>query len=271
MKLFWILPCALVLGLAACASRDGGPSATGGTASSPASADMLTAYHWQLRQAVDGQGTQQPQWLPAQAGAPVQLTFKDRRLSVTGLCNALGAGYATEGSKMSISQVMGTMKMCPDQALMQYEQRLGARLPQVASWSMDSQGQNPVLTLRFQDDARWLLDGRPTHETQYGSAGETLFLEVAPQRVPCSHPLVAGKQCLQVREVQYDDAGVKRGYGPWEAFYDDIEGYDHQAGARAVLRVKRYTRANPPADAPRHAYVMDMVVESEVPRSNSRP
>jgi len=31
-----------------------------------------------------------------------------------------------------------------------------------------------------------------------------------------------------------------------------------------VLRLKRYRIANPPADAPSQAYVLDMVVESEL-------
>jgi len=40
----------------------------------------------------------------------------------------------------------------------------------------------PRLTLTFIDGTRWQLDGSPTAQTQYGSAGERIFLEVAPQR-----------------------------------------------------------------------------------------
>jgi len=39
-------------------------------------------------------------------------------------------------------------------------------------------------------------------------------------------------------------------------------GYTHEDGVRNVVRVKRYTIANPPADASSNAYVLDMVVES---------
>ena len=46
-----------------------------------------------------------------------------------------------------------------------------------------------------------------------------------------------------------------------------IEGYTFEPGIRNVLRVNRYSMANKngvlPADAPSHAYVLDMVVESE--------
>ena len=70
-------------------------------------------------------------------------------------------------------------------------------------------------------------------------------------------------QCLQVREVRYDDAGRKTTTGEWGNFYGSIEGYQHEPGIRNVLRIKRYTVQNPPADASRYAYVLDMMVESE--------
>ena len=44
----------------------------------------------------------------------------------------------------------------------------------------------------------------------------------------------------------------------------NIEGYTHEAGIRNVLRVKRFNVKNPPAGAPSVAYVLDIVVESEV-------
>ena len=70
-------------------------------------------------------------------------------------------------------------------------------------------------------------------------------------------------QCLQVREIQYDDKGLKIGApGEFQHFYDSIEGYQHEPGIRNVLRVDRYTVENPPADASNRAYVLDMVVES---------
>ena len=75
----------------------------------------------------------------------------------------------------------------------------------------------------------------------------------------------AGEGGLQVRELQYDDKGLKVGTpGAFEHFYDSIEGYTHEPGIRNVLRVDRYTVKNPPADASSSAYVLDMVVESEL-------
>ena len=50
--------------------------------------------------------------------------------------------------------------------------------------------------------------------------------------------------------------------GAFGNFYDRIEGYSHEPGIRNVLRVDRYTIKNPPADASKYAYVLDLVVES---------
>ena len=72
-------------------------------------------------------------------------------------------------------------------------------------------------------------------------------------------------QCLQVRELKYDKNGVAVGTpGEWQPLSQNIEGYTHEAGIRNVLRVKRFNVKNPPAGAPSTAYVLDLVVESEV-------
>jgi len=188
---------------------------------------------------------------------------------VAGLCNMLGGSYRVDGSRMAITRLVGTLRMCSDQALMKYEREVAERLPTVSGWEIldgsarPDAGAAPALKLTFADGSQWRLAGAPTDETRYGSAGETLFLEVAPELVPCRHPLIPDMQCMRVRTVRYDAAGVKQGYGDWQAFHGNIQGYTHTAGVRNVLRVKRYTVANAPADASRHAYVLDMAVETE--------
>ena len=65
--------------------------------------------------------------------------------------------------------------------------------------------------------------------------------------------------------TMFDENGLRVGEpGEWQNFYDEIEGFTHQPGTRNVLRVNRYTVANPPADGSSQAFVLDMVVESEL-------
>ena len=112
---------------------------------------------------------------------------------------------------------------------------------------------------------RLVFHGTPTPATRFGGPAERVFLEVAPETQPCSHPLIPDKQCLQTREIVFGEDGLRVGEpGEWQNFYGEIEGFTHQTGTRNVLRLDRYTLANPPADGSAHAYVLDMVVESEL-------
>src|SRR3546814_13236510 len=77
-----------------------------------------------------------------------------------------------------------------------------------------------------------LWTGEATAEARYGGEGETVFMEVAPQRIDCNHPMMPDYKCLQVREIRYDDSGVKQPPGEWEAFYGDIEGFERSEERR---------------------------------------
>ncbi|MGB3068564.1 MAG: META and DUF4377 domain-containing protein [Ottowia sp.] len=231
------------------------PTASSANAPSPA---QLKAYYWDLKAAYDGKG----QAWKSSAKPAMQLQFDDRQVSVRNLCNTMGASYTLNGSNIQVSRPMSTMKACADSELMAQEQRVGQLLPTAQRIDLRG-GEPPQLVLHFADGSRWEMAGTPTPQTQYGSAGERIFLEVAPQRVACNHPLIKDAQCLRVREIRYGDNGVKQGEGEWQLFYSEIEGYKHEPGIRNVLRVNRFKRQNVPADASAYAYVLDMVVESE--------
>lgn len=264
-----LLLTATVSVLSACAMNTNTTSAsntatTDSSATASSAANTLSAYHWDLTDARDAKGTVQTNWVPpkTRADAPLRLTFMDRLVVVSGLCNNMRAGYDLDGDKIKISGAASTMMACNDNGLMQYERAVGEQLPQASAWQITENPSGPVLTLRFADDSQWTLTGTPTDETRFGGTGEIQFLEVASQRVACSHPLIPNMQCLNVREIKYNDSGIQTSQGEWQAFYGEIEGYTHQPGVSNILRVKRYTRANVPADASSHAYVLDMVVQS---------
>ncbi len=252
---------ALAALMSACTSAPSQPAVPMPPTIAQHSAPDLVSYDWNLTAAFDAQGQPDGRWLLA-GREPLQLHFEDQRLSVRKLCNMLGAHFGTQGNDIQLTQTMSTKRACADQALMQLEDRVGALLPTMKRYQLRA-ASTPELQLWFADGSRWQLAGQPTPQTQYGGPGERIFLEVAPERVACSHGVMKNAQCLRVREIRYADNGVKQSVGEWQMFYDEIQGWQHEKGMRNVLRLHRYQVKNPPADASRYAYVLDMVVETE--------
>lgn len=260
-----ILPLAL---LAACSQPPANttaainPATTGTEATPPAlDAKWLQGQHWRLQGATGADG-KRIDALFVRADAPVTLDFNDGRLSVSNTCNHLGGGYTLAGSTLTVSAMASTLMACTDKALMALDQAVGSRLEGTLKAALNADG---TLALTTAKGDVLVFAPEPTAETRYGGPGETVFLEIGAKTAKCSHPLIPDYQCLQVREVKFDDKGLKQGTpGAFENFYGSIEGYTHEDGVRNVLRVKRFKIANPPADAPSQAYVLDMVVESAV-------
>ncbi len=252
------------------AAPTGQPAPAPAAASAPSATDaarLLEAYHWQLVAAFDADGQPARNWRQPERPA-LQVDFRDQRLTVRNLCNTIGAGYTLDGPAMKMERPVSTMKACTEPGLMALEQRVAAQLPKVQGYVLGTAQPTgkPTLTWRFSDGSRWDWIGQPTPATRYGSAGERAFLEVAPQKVGCNHPLMRDAMCLRVRELRYDADGRKQVAGDWRILQGGVEGYVHEAGIRNVLRVQRYSLARNgqlPADAPSHALVLDMVVESE--------
>lgn len=247
----------LVLALAACTSTQ--PPAND-PAQGPAAAGQLDAWHWHLGEAVDADGTRIDA-LFANRDQPLQLDFSQGRLSVSGGCNRIGGGYAQEAGVLRVGALMQTRMACA-QPLMDQDAAIAELLAgELALATRDSDP--PRLELVAADGSRLSFTGAPTADTRFGGPGERMFLEIAPQRVACNHPLIPDMQCLRVREVFFGDDGLKGGEpGQWQVLYGDIEGFEHQPGVRNVLRVYRYTRDPVPADASSIVYVHDMTVES---------
>lgn len=226
-------------------------------------AKMLAAYHWQLDNATDRDG-KRIEALFARPQQPLQLDFHDNRLDVANACNRIGGGYRIENGRLQLGRMMQTLMACADPKLAKLDEEITRRLQDKLRIDVRTGGSEPRLRLATGSGDTLDFAGLPTAQTRYGSAGETLFLEVEAQTQPCPHPLIRDKRCLKVRERRYDANGLVAGApGEWQLLYQNIEGYAHEPGLRCVLRVKRYPVKNPPADAPAQAYVLDMVVESE--------
>ncbi len=227
----------------------------------PELAAELPRFHWRLQEANAADGSR-IEALFARADKPVQLDFDKGRLAVSNTCNRMGGSYALAAGTLTVGRMASTMMACTDAKLMALDGEVGKRLEGALSLALAA-GDAPSLTLGNAVGDTLVFAGTPTPDTRYGGPGERIFLEIAAQTKPCSHPLMPDMQCLQTREIAYDDKGLKVGTpGAFGNFYDAIEGYTHEPGVRNVLRLQRYTRKDVPADASKYAYVLDMVVES---------
>ncbi|MGY0633522.1 DUF4377 domain-containing protein [Luteimonas sp. A478] len=257
----------LPLALAACSAQQPpaeprqppAPQPAAESSAAPGAAD-LGAWHWRLTDAVDATG-KRIDALFADPGQPLQLDFDEGRVGISGGCNQMGGSYQYEGASLQVSQLVQTQMACA-QPLMDQDAAISSLLQDDLVLATED-SDPPRMELTAADGSRLSFQGEPTADTRYGGPGERMFLEVAAQRQPCSHPLINDMQCLQVRELSYDDAGLRSGEpGEWQPLYEEIEGYQHQPGIRNVVRVYRYNRDPVPADASSIVYVHDMTVES---------
>lgn len=280
-----LMTIAIALALAACTPTNPPPAAD--TAATPAATDApnatnatdtttaidaaaLTGYTWTLTTATDAQGKRIDALFP-EGSEGLVLTFADGTASVTGGCNRMGGQFTLDApDQLTVGPLRTTMMACA-QPLMQADEAVASLLSAPVQIRI-SDGASPRLQLESATGETTSWIGTATAENRYGGPGETVFMEVAPQRIDCNHPMIADSQCLQVREIRYDESGIKQSPpGEWEPLYATIEGFEFQEGERKVLRLKKFTRDDAPADASSIIYVLDMVVESElVPAANAK-
>ena len=255
---------ASTLVLSACSSPSTGANvSTSAPASASASAGVssavLTGHHWALQSATNVQGQRIDAFFPSPA-KPMTLNFAEGRVNIAGGCNLRGGAYQINGGQLVVGPMPSTMMAC-EPPLMAADKSMANALAQPAAITVQP-GTPATLTLVTATNDKLVFTGTPTLASQHG-APTRVFLEVAPQKVACNHPLMPNAQCLQTREIQFNEQGLRVGQpGPWQVFQGDIQGFTFEPGYRSVLRVDRYTRANPPADASRYIFVLDMRVET---------
>jgi heat shock protein HslJ len=233
----------------------GGPGARTGLA------EVLEDHRWTLTSTTDADNQPVASLFPS-ADRPFVFTFAGSRLMVEGGCNGLRGGYQLGADGLLTTGPMISTQMACDAPLMAADKALSALLAAPVEVALVS-GPEPTLAMLAASGEALLLTGRMTPEAKYGPA-TTLFLEVGPERLPCDNAPTGDGLCLQVREIAFNDRGLREGTpGEFTAFPATIEGYTHQAGTRNVLRVKRFQPGGARADPGAGVFVLDLTVESQ--------
>ena len=221
----------------------------------------LQDHEWTLRAATDATG--KPVEALVVPGSPFVLRFDGARVAVQGGCNLLsGSWRLSPQNRLTVGRVASTQKAC-EPPLMAADTAMAAALAAPLEARVEA-GEPPTLHLVSAERQALSFSGRRTSKSLYG-APTRIFLEVAAQRAACTPAPPPAGTCLQVRELRFDDKGLRVGEpGPWQAFHGEIVGYTHQPGVSNVLRINRFKRPQPPADASAYVYELDLVVESRV-------
>ncbi len=204
------------------------------------------------------------QWSTSTGNAPkpLVLNFDDQgRLSIATSCNGMGSSWKVEHNQIVTGPLMGTLMACEPKAMQQESVAKDLFDNRKAPFILDlKDSQQPTLTIVSATGQKYVFTGTMTPESKYQTQAETIFLEISPETKPCTG--VAPQTCLQVREVKYNESGVKTQVDKdWTLFYDKIEGFTHTPNERQIIRVKRYEIKHPAADQSKYAYIHDMTVE----------
>ncbi|ENU30499.1 hypothetical protein F991_01635 [Acinetobacter sp. CIP-A165] len=213
--------------------------------------NVLTNYTWSYQ--------------PADTKRPIVLSFlANDRLSVDTGCNRLNTSWKIENGLIATGDGASTMMAC-NPALMKQEQFAGDLLQkrQIPFEVNASNLDQPTLVITDAKGQKYTFVGKMTAEAKYQTEPKTVFMEISPETKSCVG--VAPQTCMQVREIKYDDKGVKT-YADkdWSLYYGEIEGFEHNPNQRVIVRVKRFEIKNPAADQSSLADVLDMVVEQEI-------
>ncbi|MBB3922270.1 MULTISPECIES: META domain-containing protein [Xanthomonas] len=268
MRAVLFAPALLAAGVTACGSS-APPQAPGSSADAAAAEPATTssiaadnaplqaalrAQHWQLQQASDAHGTALRSLFVA-GTPPLQLDFSDHRIQVSQTCNALGADYSVAQAYLQIGRVVSSKRLCAQPRRMAQERAASELLSGRFAVALNTAQASPQLTLTRSDGTRLVFGGVATADTRYGGRGQTLLIEVAADTVACgSDP---ARQCLQLRE---QDAAGQPVTQTWQVFEGKIEGFEHEAGIRTLLRVTRYPAAAGTDGAP--VYVLEQMIEA---------
>jgi len=188
------------------------------------------------------------QWQNSQQNITLNFDQKQHLHIETG-CNAQNTSWNLTDQTLQTSRLMSTMKMCSPEKMQQ--ERFAQQLfdNTALKINIDQSNQNaPQLTLTNQAGQTFKFAGQITPEAQYNSQPTMVFFEVSPQ---------SQGNALQVREIKYNDAGLKTQTDKnWRTV--TIKGFSPISNTRNIIRVKGFN-----LNTAQPVYIYDMTVEQE--------
>jgi heat shock protein HslJ len=165
---------------------------------------FLQDHRWLLESAKTGANQRIDALFPKDR--PFEFSFSGTNMAVTGGCNGLRGSYQINAEGQFVAGRMVSTMMACEPALMTADKALSELLSKPLR-IMLVQGPHPTLILLSANNEVLLLKGQKTPEALYGPATR-VFLEVAAQTVACDNPPSGQSQCLQVREIKFDEKGL---------------------------------------------------------------
>ena len=221
--------------------------------------NSLQSYDWQLNNINSTDPiTWNGSYLQTQNGK-VTLNFNQNHITYNVGCNQLSNQYSLSKNTMQpIGTGISTLMGCGE--LQAREQWLAKQMQSPSELQIMETQVDAVLSQTTADGSWLQWVGKLKPEVKYGK-GETVFLEVKPKWQYCDN--VTDKKCLEVRDINYDNQGLKTAVGQWYILDAPIMGYRHDESAQRVLRLTRYR--TPPTDTKGYGnlYQLDSVIETK--------
>jgi heat shock protein HslJ len=226
----------------------------------------LESYQWELEYILangmaEVGALSVPQDNPTKPRRYPMLSFDNGRANYSVGCNQLSSSFTmTPVGIANMVNSVSTLMACPADV---------AKSEKILQQKM--QGPSELKIMKFSketaklfqtsnDGSELVWQGTLKPDVKYGK-GETLYLEIAPQDERCDQ--VTYKRCLMVREIIYNEQGIKTSQGQWHKLYEKIEGYEKSPSQGNIIRVKRYR--TPPTDTKGYGnlYVLDIIIETK--------
>ncbi|MFC0820503.1 DUF4377 domain-containing protein [Moraxella marmotae] len=230
----------------------------------PATAEVLANYNWQLVSA-EVQGAAIQRYEAVINNHTAYLSFSESSLSYTLGCNHHRVNYQIQNGVIKLtnngtSTLMGCPAMDDSSDLNEVEAKFTTTLGDASLQILTNPDDYTAILVQQKGAEMLTYRGMMKNDVRFGEPVR-LFWEIDSEMIDCVDKAGHDKQCLRVRNVNYDDKGIKVGSGAWRTFYGEIHGFEHQQDQRQIIRLNAY---NNPDGKENPYYVFDMVVEAHL-------